>query len=67
MSAASPCRLLDGLLIKDSFQPVVDGTYVKEYPSKSIAAGNYAKIPVVLGEHRCYSDFIEETPLADVK
>lgn len=31
------------------WQPVVDGKFVKDFPSKLTAAGNFAKVPMIMG------------------
>ena len=33
----------------NSFNPVIDNTIIKEYPTKSILADNFAKVPLIVG------------------
>src|SRR5204862_8118819 len=33
----------------DPWQPVVDGTFLTDFPTKLLAQGKYAKVPIIIG------------------
>ena len=43
------------------WQPVVDGTFVADFPSKLTAAGKFTKVPMIIG----MSTWNDGSPLAD--
>ncbi len=49
--AALPPRLAEFGPTGDSFGPVVDGTVLPTVPETAIAAGNYVKVPLIIGSN----------------
>jgi len=47
--SSEPC-LVCTLILDLSFQPVIDGTFVADFPTKLIAEGKFVKVPMILGE-----------------
>lgn len=40
------------------WSPVIDGELISDYPSKVFAAGNYVKVPLLIGGARAFVHFL---------
>jgi hypothetical protein len=50
MNISSPPCLLRTLILDNRWQPVVDGTFVADFPTKLTAEGKFVKVPMMIGE-----------------
>jgi hypothetical protein len=45
-----PEQVLQRILISRSWQPVIDGKFITDFPSKLLASGKFVKVPTIGGK-----------------